>query len=65
MKYWSNQKYHYKIINEENEIIAHIHCQLSEAENFVLASHMQIKELFRTGIDSFEIKVISEKPWKI
>ena len=32
---WTNKKYHYKIINEKNELIAHIHGFLSEAEKFV------------------------------
>ena len=65
MKYWSNQKYHYKIINENNEVVAFIHGYLSEAEKFVRDSKMQMKSLAAAGYNVFEIKVTSDNAWKL
>ena len=64
MKRWSNNKYHYKIVSEEGEVIAFFHGYLEDAEKFVDASHMTIKELSKKG-STFEIKVTKDKAWKI
>jgi hypothetical protein len=64
MKGWSDKKYHYKIINEDDFTIAYIHDYLVEVEKFVNKSKLQIKEITRMGINSFDIKVVRDSVWK-
>ena len=64
MKGWSDKKYHYKIINENKEVIAYIHDFLFEVEKFTDKSHLHITRIERVGIDSFDIEVICEHEWK-
>ena len=65
MKSWNNKKYHYKIINEDNDTIAFIHDYLLEVEKFVKKSKMQISEITRIGINSFDIKVVRDSVWDV
>ena len=64
MKSWSDKKYHYKIIDENNDTIAYVHDYLLEVEKFVKKSKMQISEITRIGINSFDIKVVCDNVWK-
>lgn len=65
MKDWTAKKYHYKIINEEGDVIAFIHDYLLEVEKFVIKSKMQISKIERKGSEMFDISVVSESAWKI
>jgi hypothetical protein len=65
MKSWSDKKYHYKIINEDNVVIAYVHDYLLEVEKFVKKSKMQISEITRIGINAFDIKVVRDSVWSV
>lgn len=65
VKDWTGKKYHYKIINEEGNVIAFMHDYLLEVEKFVIKSKMHISKIERKAIDEFDIVVISDPEWKI
>ena len=60
---WSTKKFHYKIVNEKEETIGYVHKKLSELEEFVNKSKLQVKSLERTGPNDFVVIVSSEKEW--
>ena len=62
---WSTKKFHYKIINQKGEIIGSVHKLLSELEDFVIKSRLEIQSLERTGINSFLVKVNTDNEWTL
>jgi hypothetical protein len=65
MKGWTDKKYHYKIINEKEEIIAFFYDYLKNIETFLEFSKIKIKKIEKKGKNSFEVKVIKELEWII
>ena len=62
---WSTKKFHYKIVNQNGEVIACVHKLLSELETFAIDSDIEIKRLERQGINNFLVEVITKPGWRL
>ena len=64
---WSTKKFHYKIINidDERKTIGFVHKKLGDLEEFVSNSGLHVKKIERTGPNSFTVEVSTDSAWKI
>ena len=62
---WSTKKFHYKIIDQSGKVIGSVYKLLSELEDFVIKSGLEIKSLERKGQNDFVVEVKTNPGWKL
>ena len=62
---WSTKKFHYKIVNQDGDVIAYVHKLLSELEEFAFKSDITIKRLERKGPNNFLVEVVTQPGWRL